>query len=425
MEKIYKGDKMEVVLKEKNMCFIKTNKFKTLTLKVVFYNEYSKENATYLSLLTRVLSNTSKKYNTKKKLNNKLYDLYDANIYLSTNPSYKLSMTSFTLNMVNPIYVDDKNMLKESVKFLNEIINNPNVIDDAFDEKVFEEEKNKLSESIKKIYNNKARYAIKKAISLMCENEMLSIGSLGSLEQLDKITPKSLYEFYKQIISTSRVSIYCLGDITEEIIENVKKFNKFNNNEGFVLNAVMEDKIIPVDYKRFDETQDINQCHLVMGYRIPYNNKEKEYALLQIFNMMYGGLFNSNLFMNVREKYSLAYDVSSSLIGDSKVMIVTAGIDKENIDKTIEIINYELDQYKKGIIDEELLETAKTNAISYADEIEDSPSSYISYLMQNEIFGVETTIECLKENINKVTIKDIENVSKRIYLDTIYVLKGE
>ena len=84
-----------------------------------------------------------------------------------------------------------------------------------------------------------------------------------------------------------------------------------------------------------------------------------------------------------------------------------------------------LDQYKKGIIDEELLETAKTNAISYADEIEDSPSSYISYLMQNEIFGVETTIECLKENINKVTIKDIENVSKRIYLDTIYVLKGE
>lgn len=416
---------MEVVLKEKNMCFIKTNKFKTLTLKVVFYNEYSKENATYLSLLTRVLSNTSKKYNTKKKLNNKLYDLYDANIYLSTNPSYKLSMTSFTLNMVNPIYVDDKNMLKESVKFLNEIINNPNVIDDAFDEKVFEEEKNKLSESIKKIYNNKARYAIKKAISLMCENEMLSIGSLGSLEQLDKITPKLLYEFYKQIISTSRVSIYCLGDITEEIIENVKKFNKFNNNEGFLLNAVMEDKIIPVDYKRFDETQDINQCHLVMGYRIPYNNKEKEYALLQIFNMMYGGLFNSNLFMNVREKYSLAYDVSSSLIGDSKVMIVTAGIDKENIDKTIEIINYELDQYKKGIIDEELLETAKTNAISYADEIEDSPSSYISYLMQNEIFGVETTIECLKENINKVTIKDIENVSKRIYLDTIYVLKGE
>ena len=416
---------MEVVLKEKNMCFIKTNKFKTLTLKVVFYNEYSKENATYLSLLTRVLSNTSKKYNTKKKLNNKLYDLYDANIYLSTNPSYKLSMTSFTLNMVNPIYVDDKNMLKESVKFLNEIINNPNVIDDAFDEKVFEEEKNKLSESIKKIYNNKARYAIKKAISLMCENEMLSVGSLGSLEQLNKITPKLLYEFYKQIISTSRVSIYCLGDITEEIIENVKKFNKFNNNEGFVLNAVMEDKIIPVDYKRFDETQDINQCHLVMGYRIPYNNKEKEYALLQIFNMMYGGLFNSNLFMNVREKYSLAYDVSSSLIGDSKVMIVTAGIDKENIDKTIEIINYELDQYKKGIIDEELLETAKTNAISYADEIEDSPSSYISYLMQNEIFGVETTIECLKENINKVTIKDIENVSKRIYLDTIYVLKGE
>ena len=127
MEKIYKGDKMEVVLKEKNMCFIKTNKFKTLTLKVVFYNEYSKENATYLSLLTRVLSNTSKKYNTKKKLNNKLYDLYDANIYLSTNPSYKLSMTSFTLNMVNPIYVDDKNMLKESVKFLNEIINHQKI----------------------------------------------------------------------------------------------------------------------------------------------------------------------------------------------------------------------------------------------------------------------------------------------------------
>lgn len=416
---------MNIIAKENNIYFIKTTKFKTLSVKVVFYNDYSKDNATYLSLLTRVLSNTSKKYNTKKKLNNKLYDLFDANIYLSSNPSYKLSITSFTLNMVNPIYVNDEKMLGESIKFLNEIINNPNVDENGFNEKVFEEEKNKLQEAISKIYNNKSRYAIKQAIKYMCKDEMLSVGSLGTLEELNKITPKSLYEFYKKLINTSKVSIYCIGDINEDVIEKVKRFNKFYSNEQLAFDPVVTLDKIPNEVQRFTETQDINQCHLVMGYRTPYNNKDENYYILQLFNMMYGGLFNSNLFMSVREKYSLAYDVSSTLVGDSKIMFVTAGIDKENIDKTVDIIKSELLQYENGIIDEDLLEIAKANALSDLNELEDSPSGYISYLMQEDIFGRRTSIEDLRDKIEKVTIEDIKNVANKIHLDTIYVLKGE
>ena len=44
----------------------KTDKFKTINIRLVFKNHYTKENTTKYSLLTSILSNTSKKYNTKK-----------------------------------------------------------------------------------------------------------------------------------------------------------------------------------------------------------------------------------------------------------------------------------------------------------------------------------------------------------------------
>ncbi len=46
--------------------FSKTEKFKTINLQIIFLNEFNEFLATRLSLLSRLLNNSTKKYNTKK-----------------------------------------------------------------------------------------------------------------------------------------------------------------------------------------------------------------------------------------------------------------------------------------------------------------------------------------------------------------------
>lgn len=407
-----------------NIKIIKSEKFKTITIKVVLYNKFNKENATGLSLLSRVLTNTTKKFNTKRKMINKLCDLYDASVYTGTNPSHEVSINTFTLTIVNDKIINDNKFVNEGIKFLYEVITNPNATNDAFDEDIFLEEKRILKDEIVKVYNNKNRYALRQAIKHMCPNESVSISSLGTLEDLEKLTPKSLYELYKDLIGNSRVYIYAMGDIDDEFKDKLSIFNSINDN-NIELNPVVSETIIPTEVKYFTEKQDLNQAKLVMGFRTGYNYKDFEYYELQLFSLMYGGLFCSNLFQEVREKHNFAYDIASFLVPDSKIMIVSCGVDSENVDATVKIINEELKKYQDGNIDDELLEIAKTNAISDLNEIEDSPNAYINTLTKQILLNQNYSIEDIQNIVRGISKEDIIKQAQNIYLDTVFVLTNK
>ena len=68
---------------------------------------------------------------------------------------------------------------------------------------------------------------------------------------------------------------------------------------------------------------------------------------------------HSKLFQNVREKEGLAYYVFSRLEKFKGLMVISSGIEIENKDKTIEIINKQLEDIAKGNITEYEYEAAQ------------------------------------------------------------------
>ena len=130
----------EVTLNGISTTLIKTSKFKTINIHVVFLGEFSKETATRKSLLTRVLANSTKKYPTKKALATKLLDLYDASAGVVTYPSGKTSVTVFSIEIVNEKNLGIKGLTKEAVELLWEVIFNPNLENGLFSEKDFLEQ---------------------------------------------------------------------------------------------------------------------------------------------------------------------------------------------------------------------------------------------------------------------------------------------
>lgn len=86
-----------------------------------------------------------------------------------------------------------------------------------------------------------------------------------------------------------------------------------------------------------------------IGFSTPVKFGDPDFPKMQIFNGVFGGYAHSKLFMNVRERESLAYYASSSYSPHYGLLFVVSGIEPSNEKKAIDIIFEQLEDMKKEI----------------------------------------------------------------------------
>ena len=378
----------EVTLNGISTTLIKTSKFKTINIHVVFLGEFSKETATRKSLLTRVLANSTKKYPTKKALATKLLDLYDASAGVVTYPSGKTSVTVFSIEIVNEKNLGIKGLTKEAVELLWEVIFNPNLENGLFSEKDFLEQKRLLRERLNNVYNNKTRYALREMLKKMAPEEIISASSLGSLEDLEKVTNEDLVAQYKEMLEKENVSLYVCGDFEEEsMLRDLSLLGEIKS-QPHEHETVLTEPVRVKKVREYFEKQKIKQAKLIMGFRSDVNSKSELYPAALVFNAMYGGIFASDLIRLVREENSLAYTITSMFMDDVMVLVVAAGIDGSKYQLTTDLVIKQLEYYKQGGINPELLQTAKENLTNDLLQIEDNPVQLINFALKNYLHGM-------------------------------------
>lgn len=415
----------EVTLNGISTTLIKTSKFKTINIHVVFLGEFSKETATRKSLLTRVLANSTKKYPTKKALATKLLDLYDASAGVVTYPSGKTSITVFSIEIVNEKNLGIKGLTKEAVELLWEVIFNPNLENGLFSEKDFLEQKRLLRERLNNVYNNKTRYALREMLKKMAPEEIISASSLGSLEDLEKVTNEDLVAQYKEMLEKENVSLYVCGDFEEEsMLRDLSLLGEIKS-QPHEHETVLTEPVRVKKVREYFEKQKIKQAKLIMGFRSDVNSKSELYPAALVFNAMYGGIFASDLIRLVREENSLAYTITSMFMDDVMVLVVAAGIDGSKYQLTTDLVIKQLEYYKQGGINPELLQTAKENLTNDLLQIEDNPVQLINFALKNYLHGLNYTVSELEAAIKAVTPEDVQRVALGVNLDTIFLLVGE
>lgn len=403
-----------------NYKLINTNKYKMVTGIVSMARPLKKEDYTYYSLLNRLIGSSSKNYSSKKEIANKMFELYDCSVYMTTNYSYKSANSCFIFQTISKEYCNDKLIVKKCIDLLKEIMFNPLIEDNKFNLKNFNEEVKALENDIKNIYNNKKKYAYKKLLEGIEPNSLISCSMLGDIDVLKTITPEKLYIFYQQVLNESMINVGVIGNITkEEVISYFDDFNLFSkcyNMQLYPKTVNFKDKTLILT-----EKQDIVQTKLLMGFRYDIDYQSEYYIPLTIFNAMFGGMFGSSLFMNIRERLSLTYDINSELIINKKILLVSCGIDEKNIEIVSDLVIKELENYKQGKIDENLFVIAKDFLINDLLEMQDSQYSILSFELDN-LISKRPSLDELLNQINTSKIEDIIEVSKMIKSDTIFSL---
>ena len=183
-----------------NLHTIKTDKFKTITVKINFKRKLNKKDITYRNLLSDVLLESSLKYPSRRELEIKTEDLYNLLLKANTYTSGNYMVLSFDCIFLNEAYTE-KGMLKESLEFLMEFLFHPNANNKSFEKNNFMISKNALKEELETLEDSYGRYAMYRLLEEMDEKAPFSIRSVGYLEDLEEINEANLYSYYESVLN--------------------------------------------------------------------------------------------------------------------------------------------------------------------------------------------------------------------------------
>ena len=178
------------------------------------------------------------------------------------------------------------------------------------------------------------------------------------------------------------------------------------------------------DEKEVIEKQDVKQGKLNIGFRTNVLYGDSEYFALQLFNGLFGGFSHSKLFINVREKASLAYYASSRLESHKGLLIVMSGIENKNYKQAVDIIKEQFALMQQGDFTEEELQQTKAVVKNQLLETIDVSRGMIEILYHNVIANDTITLDEWLEKTETITKEEVVAVAKKIQLDTIYFLTG-
>ena len=406
---------------------IKTDKFKTNLCAVFLSTPLTRENITKGALVPMVLRRGSSKIKTQEEISKVLEEMYGAGFDCGIEKTGNNQVLKFYLESLNDEFgPNDEHLIEKSIEVLMDFVFNPLIVIYEFIYEYVNSEKENLKQIIQAKIDNKAKYAYERCIEEMYKNKPYGLYKFGYIEDLENINSANLYDYYKTLINECKIDIFVSGNINEmvknKLEENLSIKNIQPRKAIYEISEKNEEKEDKQENEIIDKLQ-VNQGKLVIGLDIKNITEDEKYSV-SVYNILLGGSANSKLFQNVREKASLAYTASSSYLRQKNNIIIRAGIEIDNFEKALNLIKEQLDDMKNSEFQEQEVENAKQLIISTVNGIPDSQDAEITYYFGQELAGKSTDIEQYVENIRKVQPKQINEVAKKIDINTIYFLRN-
>ena len=226
------------------------------------------------------------------------------------------------------------------------------------------------------------------------------------------------------MLNNDEIDIYIVGDIDiADMIEKITSTFTFNARQRQSANQPFVNQ--PAAVQQVGEQQDMKQGKLHLGFSTPVTFHHPDYAKMQVTNGVFGGFAHSKLFMNVREKESMAYYASSAYASHYGLLYVMAGIDAELEDKAVTLIKEQLVALQQGDITDLELDQTKALLANGIKSAFDSARGQIEVFDQYKEQDEHFTAEKLITGWQAVTKEDVQQMASEITLEIVYLLSGK
>lgn len=405
-------------------CFPDT-RFKQGCLSVQFVRPMCRQEAALNALIPAVLLRGCAGSEDLRAITARLDDLYGAAIGAQVRRVGDYQTTGLYCNFIEEAYaLQGDEVLAPMVKFIGQLLLQPVLEDGAFCARFVESEKKNLAAAIEAQRNDKRAYASAQMLKKMCSADSYGIPRLGEKEQVEAITAQSAYEHYRKILRQSPVEIFYVGAAEPQRIAGLMK-ELFAGVDRSYVNLLAQTPFRDGGSGEYTELMDIAQGKLCMGFVTDITLRHGDFAAMQVLNTVYGAGMTSKLFMEIREKQSLCYDIGSGFYGSKGILTVSAGIDCQHDELVKGEILRLLKECAEGDISSEELTAAKQALISQLRGTHDSPGAIEAYYATAALSGMKYSPKAYMAAVEQVRAEDVARVAKTLKLHTVYFLRGE
>ena len=290
------------------------------------------------------------------------------------------------------------------------------LLNSLFSQEEIDRERNVIVEELRMYLDTPMRYVPEVYDALLYGDQPLGWDTVGTLKSLKNINQKDFFKYIEDYYKPSNMVVVISGGVTPEkaqlTTDEYMGRIKDKKTKGFKKVKVSQKKpAVKLFYK------DSEQSHLALGVR-SYPQGHKNRYKMAVLNTILGASMSSRLFVQLRERRGLGYYVRSGVevYHDAGSLVAQAGVAPKNIDQAIRVI---IDEFGK-LATESVSEVELKKAKEYLKgrlilELEDSREVSNLFGMMELLEGKIQTQKELTDNVEKVTVKDIQEVAKDIF----------
>ena len=299
---------------------------------------------------------------------------------------------------------------EESLGLFDEILTAP-----VISESAVEREKVVMLETLRSKDDNPGQLVSQLFTETMFKGHPYERDLYGTKESVKALTKKQAEAHYKKMAQAKNLMVVVAGSIDKD--KWLKKLEAATAHlpKGAPLKSSFPHAGPTKEIREFKSLQR-EQSHIIIGYKGYVLDDPKRYTL-QVMQSILAGQ-GGRLFMELRDKASLAYSVSPMRMEgiDTGYFGAYIGCSPEKGEKAIEMLQIEFKKLVTTKVGAAEIDRAKRYLIGRHDIDLQRNSAISSSILFNEIYGIDSSeVFRYAEYLRDISANDIQNVAKEIF----------
>ncbi len=240
----------------------------------------------------------------------------------------------------------------------------------------------------------------------------------GAEENVRSFCQADFVEYRKQHYVAEATTVIVSGSFDEKtLLEKVEKvFSAISVEKKNNKVPVKESQAKPEIFVKFKET---DQAHLVLGVR-SFDAKSEYDSVLTVLSTILGRGMSSRLFQKLREEMGVGYYIHAGQDSytDHGVFSISAGVDTKRTEEVISVLLSECKKIINEPISDEEMKKVKDyicGSFMLGLETSDARAEYVAIdtILRGKITSPKEEIE----KIQSVTIEQVKDIAKKIFVD--------
>jgi zinc protease len=272
--------------------------------------------------------------------------------------------------------------------------------------------------------NEPAAIAGKRFAALLYGTGAYGNSIVGSPESVSKLTIEDVRRFYREHYLPNNSSLVISGDIpaaaAAELVEAT--LGSWEPGPEPPRPSIAPHKLEASRIYIVDRPQAV-QSEIRVGH-IGVSRACEDYFPLSVMNAIFGGVFNSRINLNLRERHGYTYGARSQFAFRRQAgpFVLAAPVRNEVTMESVTEMLSELQRIRSGDVEERELADVKNYLMGVFPATVQTASDIASRLVDMELYGLpEDYFDRYRERIADVTKEDVEHVAQK-YIDPDHLL---